>query len=341
MTRLDPHAPALSRLAARHKARRRRGFTLVEALVATTLTLILMGAVVRIFGSLGDGISDSRGSLELADAIRAAALRLQTDLAGATCEPIPPRDSDGFIQIIEGPANALTPGAIVKSAGNSVDTTVGDTDDTLIFTTRSNDLPFDVRLSNGAVIKSEMVEVAWYVVGNKLYRKMLVDPSKSLADLTVRENRASYQLSEARRSYTVTNQDLWKDPFPPNAANYATPEELMLTNVIGFDVKVWNLATRTYVDLAGGNMNSPLAPTDAQKAWWVYDTWSTQYEAVRGTAANGLDDNSDGVIDDAGEQSAPPPFNLPLRGVQIKIRCFEPDSRLVREITVVQDFLPK
>ena len=36
-----------------------------------------------------------------------------------------------------------------------------------------------------------------------------------------------------------------------------------------------------------------------------------------------------------------PPYPYPLRGIQVKIRVFEPDSRQVREVTVVQDFLPQ
>ena len=51
-------------------------------------------------------------------------------------------------------------------------------------------------------------------------------------------------------------------------------------------------------------------------------------------------DGSDG-IDDPGEREAPPPYPYPLRGIQVKIRVFEPDSRQIREVTVVQDFLPE
>jgi hypothetical protein len=53
------------------------------------------------------------------------------------------------------------------------------------------------------------------------------------------------------------------------------------------------------------------------------------------------DDQGNGLVDDALEQEAPPPYPVPLRGIQIKIRVFDPDSRQVRERTVVCDFLPK
>ena len=98
----------------------------------------------------------------------------------------------------------------------------------------------------------------------------------------------------------------------------------------------------------------------------VYDTWSTHYENAgtftndprAGRANNGFDDGTnayydpvlatnvpaqgtDGVVDDAAEKLTSPPYPYPLRGIQVKIRVFEPDSRQVREVTVVQDFLPQ
>ena len=51
-------------------AGRRSGYTLVEILVATTLTLMLMTAVVTVFGGVGDGISKSRRALEQFDRLR-------------------------------------------------------------------------------------------------------------------------------------------------------------------------------------------------------------------------------------------------------------------------------
>jgi hypothetical protein len=84
----------------------------------------------------------------------------------------------------------------------------------------------------------------------------------------------------------------------------------------------------------------------------VYDTWSTHYEAM-GTAraTNGFDDPgndatgsvtaANGIVDDDTEKLTSPPYPHPLRGIQVKIRVFEPDSRQIREVTVVQDFLPQ
>ena len=153
-------------------------------------------------------------------------------------------------------------------------------------------------------------------------------------------------------------------------------EDVILTNVVGFDVKVWDpkapvysngaialmpgdpgygaggsaVSEGAYVDLNyAGPANSNLSPFAgpgrlAPVLSGVYDTWSFHYEndgIGSDAGTNGCDDNNDGVVDDAGEMEAPAPYPFPLRGIQVKIRTFDPDSRQVREVTVIQDFLPK
>jgi hypothetical protein len=118
-----------------------------------------------------------------------------------------------------------------------------------------------------------------------------------------------------------------------------------------------------------GNMvgcYGPLATLAGAYLPGVYDTWSTHYEDVgtqlgggdtrAGRANNGFDDlieqysdpilgctvpqqAANGVVDDDAEKLTHPPYPSPLRGIQVKIRVFEPDSRQVREVTVVQDFV--
>jgi hypothetical protein len=67
-----------------------------------------------------------------------------------------------------------------------------------------------------------------------------------------------------------------------------------------------------------------------------------------GRSHNGFDDQiaetgavANGVVDDDVEKLTSPPYPHPLRGIQVKIRVFEPDSRQIREVTVVQEFLPQ
>ena len=172
---------------------RRSAMTLVEMLVATALTLIMMALVAQLFGMLGKGVNGSRNRVELYNRLRATGYRLKQDLAGVTVEltpPIDPESGKGYFEYIEGKetdsvawgANGL--GSYVLNAsfdksnqttqaapdGNlssyiallgSDDRLVGDVDDVLLFTTRSADAPFAGKLDNG-IIESPVTEVVWF-----------------------------------------------------------------------------------------------------------------------------------------------------------------------------------
>ncbi len=102
----------------------------------------------------------------------------------------------------------------------------------------------------------------------------------------------------------------------------------------------------------------------------VYDTWSFHYEndgvnedgdttaanqPLIDEGTNGLDDygnyynaatgNVDKDIrlgvDDVGERETVPPYDKPLRGVQVVIRAYERDSRAIRQVRVNQHFMPE
>jgi prepilin-type N-terminal cleavage/methylation domain-containing protein len=132
-----------------------------------------------------------------------------------------------------------------------------------------------------------------------------------------------------------------------------------------------------YVDLNWGKASSPVATTatfpvagttvfqgkgvncsssgNAALTLPTYDTWSTHYEfdgINQGDAStlttspqtdegtNGLDDNNDGLVDDSGEQETSPPYPVPLRGIEVRIRVYDPTSRQVRQVTVRHTFVP-
>ena len=173
--------------------------TLVEMLVATALTLVMMALVAQLFGMLGKGVNGSRNRVELYSRLRATGYRLKQDLAGVTVELTPPIDPElgkGYFEYIEGKetdsvawgANRLgadaDPSAYVltssfnksnqttQAAPDSVlsnyitslesdDRLVGDVDDVLLFTTRSADAPFAGKLDNG-IIESPVTEVVWF-----------------------------------------------------------------------------------------------------------------------------------------------------------------------------------
>jgi len=598
---------------------RRLGYTLIEILVSTLLTLILLMAVVQIFGTVSESIANSRSALEMADELRAAQMRLERDLDGLTVNFLPPRQpesNEGYAEITEGPLGPVIAPEYLREPGAwprniemartvtaadvdkipyEVDPTVGDFDDMLMFTTRSAGAPFVGRAlvkrspapgetktgddSAPFVImtsaESQEAEVAWFVRGRTLYRRVLLiqpnfdadlrtsvremqldgrtdsnNPTPSyapfnpggvypgpgfynfydisvrnsddatalmpnaLSDLTKPENRFAHRhvhtypgnklasgypfhphfsadwtgtgtsrfkdverkvwanlglptLRECSFFYpfdpkqpydsnswfagarlpvlpAVQSSDLlgpfdaWLQPHPwryldrdtgclqlaaspPRYMGPRVSEDVVLTNVVGFDVKVWDpaapllllndsghtllpedrgylLKLREYLNNPTGgkvtivsygayvdlnylcHLQDPALPGTAPSAYAtvfsgpgvnpalrgtephtsanptppirasVYDTWSTHYESdgldtngngLIDEGSDGFDTDGNGVVDDPGEREAPAPYPVPLRGIQIKIRVFEPASRQVREVTVIQDFLPK
>lgn len=167
----------------------RRAFTLLEVLIALTITLILMALVMEMFSRVSTGINNSRSNMDLNDQLRHAKHRLILDLRGATAPTIPPLDPNmhlGYFEYVEGPrvANSqFAPGSVggdigEQLAGNwftsrgaatniTVNSVIGDTDDILMFTTTSYDDKFVGRggVKNGVplAIKSRHAEVAWFL----------------------------------------------------------------------------------------------------------------------------------------------------------------------------------
>lgn len=161
----------------------RAAMTLVEMLVATTCTLILMGLVGQLFGVFGNAVSGSREVMQLDAEMRSVAWRLRQDLKGVTAPTLPPLDPDdalGYFEYIDGPMRDFGL-AVGQPPGGLADLTrlFGDCDDVLLFTTKSPDAPFVGRFGN-ASIESDTAEVAWFLRPSpsggmySLYRKQLL-----------------------------------------------------------------------------------------------------------------------------------------------------------------------
>jgi hypothetical protein len=92
------------------------------------------------------------------------------------------------------------------------------------------------------------------------------------------------------------------------------------------------------------------ATTSSQFTLPTYDTWSSHYE-TNGRDENGLngpdegtngrDDNSNGLVDEASEAETSAPYPIRLRGIEIRIRCCDPRSRQIRQVTVRHAFVPR
>ncbi len=134
----------------------RRGMTLVEMLVALTVTLILMGTVMTIFGNVGKSVTDSRSSIEMSERVRNARNRIQADVSGVTALTLPPRrpeDNEGYLEYIEGfqrdywnryydVSKLPLPAESDRKPHNYMDSRCGDVDDILMFTAKSKGQPF-------------------------------------------------------------------------------------------------------------------------------------------------------------------------------------------------------
>src|SRR3954469_14014550 len=61
-----------------------RGFTLLELLIAMTLTLLLVYAIAQFYSFVGETVRDGRAQIEMGGNLRAATQRLRQDLAELT-----------------------------------------------------------------------------------------------------------------------------------------------------------------------------------------------------------------------------------------------------------------
>lgn len=239
--------PAVAHGEVQPSVNQRDGFTLVEILVATVLTLVLMGMVVTVFGTVTEEISNSRASIETADRLRSTQLLLQRDLSGATARMVPPlrpEENLGYLEYIEGPIGPVLPLRpydsdtdgeldsydIVGAADDSADipgTTLGDFDDVLMFTSRNMETPFR-GIADGQSISSPVAEVIWFLRGTTLYRRVLLVAPTLQDDIPQVERQApgfygKYDLSA--RQIGGSN-DL-------NAANSSLTDPELVLNTLG------------------------------------------------------------------------------------------------------------
>jgi hypothetical protein len=415
----------------------RGGMTLVEMLVATAATLILMGAIAQVFSVFGSAVTNSRAMIEQDARIRSVAWRLRSDLAGITARLLPPLEptaGEGYFEVIEGRRSDGYDASGAVLASSDIE---GDTDDVILFTTRSGDTPF-VGKAASKLVESQTAEVAWFLRSTPgtsnpttytLYRRqLLVVGYAGFSPFTTGSNNStafssfgsqwnsyydSYDISArlegsalvpntladlTRRESRFLHSGVFPHVFSAGAngqifdVGLASPrvgEDVVLSNVIAFDVRVFDPAAEVtvagddaavpgdtafssgnangcYVDLGNGfaitgpSISTPphFFSTGTANGFpnqqtllnrRTYDTWSTHFEsngsdedgvygADQGT--NGLDDDADGLVDEDDEQETAPPYPYPLRGIEVRIRCFEPASRLVRQVTVRQTFVP-
>jgi hypothetical protein len=81
---------------------------LIEVLVATTLTLVLIGALVRVFEMVSTGVNDARSTLEMNDRLRERGKVAQSFLRTGRKGPIEP------VELGHSTASLCIPGNIAQ-----------------------------------------------------------------------------------------------------------------------------------------------------------------------------------------------------------------------------------
>ncbi len=126
----------------RKQRSRRRGFTLVEMLVAMAVTLLMMAALARAFGFVGAQVRDSRANLQLTGELRDVTMRINDELRRCTVSLEPNDggpDQSGYLLYYEGPVTDVT-SSIFRATTDAdgkldlPDSRYGDFDDYLAFT---------------------------------------------------------------------------------------------------------------------------------------------------------------------------------------------------------------
>jgi hypothetical protein len=154
--------------------------------------------------------------------------------------------------------------------------------------------------------------------------------------------------------------------FDPSGAVVVAGDDALVPGDPGFPPNPATNAFGCYVDLGHGVSISAMRSLFAGQGQGnyrnqaiglhnkqIWDTWSDHYETNgydendSGTGpidegANGIDDSipKDGIVDDLMERETSPPYPAPLRGIEIRIRVYEPSSRQVRQVTVRHTFVP-
>jgi prepilin-type N-terminal cleavage/methylation domain-containing protein len=172
-----------------------RAFTLIELLIAMTLTLMLVYAIAQFYAYVGETVRDGRGQIEMGGQLRAAAQRLQQDLAELTVRVggrIDTGTQEGVLELVEGIASDADPDGNQVINVQWVDANndgvpdndlngdlkpdgpmLGDCDDILVMTIRSQGEPFVGRWygripgSNPPqyayqLVQSNLAEVIWF-----------------------------------------------------------------------------------------------------------------------------------------------------------------------------------
>jgi len=416
------------------------GMTLVEMLVAMAASLLIMSAVAQVFGVLGRTVSSSANVQEMNGDLRSASRLLRQDLTGLTVDPNPPVSAAkdlGYLEIIEGTAKDGTSvtadydDVLMFTSTNLVEPFRGMVNGTP-YQSQSAEIAWFCKQSADQPLQA--LDITLYT----LYRRQLLVSGYVGQVPFQTENRANFSAFESVWSnYFKTNDISVRNEggviYPNSLGDLVKPRcrflhtgnypgyafagasadgaifsrqsgregaDVVLTNVIGFDVRVYDplgpiqlsngipvspgdpgftgngtTAQRgAYVDIGWGtnSLPNPIPVTGSypptNQSYFqgrgvslqnsqlptvfplpTYNTWSSHYETngqnddedpTIDQGRDGVDSNSNGLVDEDLERETSAPYPVRLRAIEIRIRCCDPRSRQVRQVTVRHSFVP-
>ena len=211
MNSIDGVTPERSPMNYRQSSTVRSGLTLIEVMIATTITLLMMLALAQGFKTLSESVSAGRAKLTLGDQLRGVSSLLRSDLSSVTVDSSAPqsfRSPSGYFKYYDGPIsdftatlfNYLPTGTVEQRLGAN---RWGDIDDIVMFTMEAKEgewfrgkipralLLVDILNKGGAVgtvnwneewatdvsIASKYAEVLWFMRPLQEYDQSSVDPT--------------------------------------------------------------------------------------------------------------------------------------------------------------------
>ena len=86
MTSPSPPPTAIQRVTPQNA---RPGFSLTELLIASAISLVVMGAIAQLFSLFSRSFTQSQATVDLGGRLRTAAWQLRQDLNGVTVDLVP------------------------------------------------------------------------------------------------------------------------------------------------------------------------------------------------------------------------------------------------------------
>lgn len=168
---------------------RRYGLSLIEVLVALTMTLIVLVAMMQAFKFASNEMAKGRASVELTNELRTVEDLLRSDLRSLTVEAKPHYNLSatpkGYFEIVDGPAVDVNfipdlfgvPTTAPNLNRSILNLAMGDHDDIVAGTIRSSSSPFRGRNGN-TIEESSLAEVIWFTLPNDRDADAFVDATE-------------------------------------------------------------------------------------------------------------------------------------------------------------------